>query len=76
MEEGWTKAQLERRKLVTYKDMGKLSIPRFFLADKIAAVVQRSAEFEFLKGKSYLHSSLPSFQSRPIKDAIIIVNNL
>jgi hypothetical protein len=25
MEEGFTKAQLEKRKLVTYKDMGQLS---------------------------------------------------
>ncbi|KAK4683645.1 DNA polymerase epsilon subunit 4, partial [Tremellales sp. Uapishka_1] len=38
MEEGYTKARLEKRKIVNYKDM--------------AAVVSRSEEFDFLRGRS------------------------
>lgn len=37
MEEGYTKARLEKRRIVNYKDM--------------ANVVSRSEEFEFLRGK-------------------------
>ncbi|ODN95287.1 hypothetical protein L198_04678 [Cryptococcus wingfieldii CBS 7118] len=38
MEEGYTKARLEKRKIINYKDM--------------ANVVARNEEFDFLKGKS------------------------
>jgi DNA polymerase epsilon subunit 4 len=53
MEEGCTKARLDKRKLVTYKDMGKP--PRSCVmerADELANVVARSEEFEFLRGTS------------------------
>lgn len=55
MEEGYTKARLDKRKLVTYKDMGKLTsselVEQKGLADRSANVVSRSEEFDFLKGK-------------------------
>jgi DNA polymerase epsilon subunit 4 len=38
MEEGYTKARLEKRRIINYKDM--------------ANVVSRAEEFDFLKGES------------------------
>jgi len=56
MEEGCTKARLDKRKLVTYKDMGKLlQSAAAKRADGLANVVARSEEFEFLRGTSHPH---------------------
>lgn len=76
MEEGLTKAQLERRKLVTYKDMGE-PLPKNLpaTADMSASVVQRSPEFDFMRGKSKPKQVYTCLQLRT-NDAIIIVNNL
>jgi len=52
MEEGYTKARLDRRKLVTYKDIGELSHGHPYWALLTSAtVVSRSDEFDFLRGQ-------------------------
>lgn len=64
MEEGYTKARLEKRKLINYRDMGRLDDishqPIRSLKSPIANVVARSEEFDFLRGKNSFIISFPS----------------
>jgi len=68
MEEGYTKARLDKRRIVNYKDMGGGSSPITHLQKLMrtweAAVVARSEEFDFLRGVWVPTPPTPSFSHR------------